>query len=90
MVTPMEYAHANRERFLSQWQELVRIPSVGTDPNHKGDTQALFVAESGAQLARVRGDEGVEILGPGQDLGPGLFRAIGAERICLARPSQRR
>jgi acetylornithine deacetylase/succinyl-diaminopimelate desuccinylase-like protein len=39
MVTPLEYAQANRDRFLSQWEELVRIPSVGTDPLHKADTQ---------------------------------------------------
>ncbi len=39
MVTPLEYAQANRERFLKQWEDLVRIPSVGTDPAHAEDTQ---------------------------------------------------
>jgi acetylornithine deacetylase/succinyl-diaminopimelate desuccinylase-like protein len=39
VVTPLEYAQANRDRFLAQWEELVRIPSVGTDPLHKEDTR---------------------------------------------------
>jgi acetylornithine deacetylase/succinyl-diaminopimelate desuccinylase-like protein len=47
MVTALEYAQANRERFLKQWEDLVRIPSVGTDPAHAEDTRraAEWLAE---------------------------------------------
>lgn len=47
MVTALEYAQANRERFLTQWEDLVRIPSVGTDPLHAEDTRraAEWLAE---------------------------------------------
>ena len=31
------YAHENSPRFLEQFKELLRIPSISTDPDHKKD-----------------------------------------------------
>lgn len=39
MVTALDYAQSHREHFLEQLEDLVRIPSVGTDPAHAGDVQ---------------------------------------------------
>ena len=38
MANAYDYATANREQFLQQFLELIRIPSVGTDPGHAADT----------------------------------------------------
>jgi len=31
------YAHENSDRYLEQFKELLRIPSISTDPAHKKD-----------------------------------------------------
>ncbi len=39
MASAFQYAYQHRSRFLQQLTDLVRIPSVGTDPAHNADTQ---------------------------------------------------
>ena len=60
MATPLEYAHDHAQEFRQQLYELIRIPSVSTDPAHKGDVQkaAEWVA---SELKRV-GAQHVEII----------------------------
>ena len=60
MTSPLEYAHDHAEEFRQQLYDLIRIPSVSTDPAHKGDVQkaAEWVAE---ELKRV-GANNVEII----------------------------
>ncbi len=43
----VEYAHKNRERFLDELISLVNIPSISTQPAHKGDIQlaATWIAD---------------------------------------------
>jgi acetylornithine deacetylase/succinyl-diaminopimelate desuccinylase-like protein len=55
-----EFVHANEERLLEELKALLRIPSVSTLPEHKGDVQraAQFVAD---QL-RAAGLENVEVI----------------------------
>jgi acetylornithine deacetylase/succinyl-diaminopimelate desuccinylase-like protein len=55
-----EFVHANEERLLDELKTLLRIPSVSTLPEHKGDVQraAQFVAD---QL-RAAGLENVEVI----------------------------
>ncbi len=55
-----EFVHAHEERLLEELKALLRIPSVSTLPEHKGDVQraAQFVAD---QL-RAAGLENVEII----------------------------
>ena len=35
----LEYAQSHQEQFLEQLEDFIRIPSVSTDPAHKGDVQ---------------------------------------------------
>jgi len=58
--TAVQFAAANRERFLAELKELLRIPSVSTLPEHDADTRraAEFVA---AELRRI-GMEHVELI----------------------------
>lgn len=48
MLTPQEYIQNNREKFLNELLDLLRIPSVSADPAYKNDVKrtADFVAES--------------------------------------------
>lgn len=39
MTTPYEFAQANAERFLSEYKDLIRIPSISTDPAFAGDVR---------------------------------------------------
>lgn len=55
----LQYAHANRERFLEELIDFVRIPSVSTDPERKGEMQAA--AEWVANQLRELGFSGVQI-----------------------------
>lgn len=56
----VSYARENKERFLNELKELLRIPSVSTLEEHKGDIQraASFVAD---ELKRI-GFEHVEVI----------------------------
>ncbi len=56
----VSYARENKERFLNELKELLRIPSVSTLEEHKGDIQnaANFVAD---ELKRI-GFEHVEVV----------------------------
>ena len=53
------YYQANRERFLSELFELLRIPSISSDPAHKDDMYACarkltsLLKEAGADRAEV-------------------------------------
>ena len=51
--TAISFAKANENRFLDELKELLRIPSVSTLPEHKGDIDkaAGFVA---AELKRIK------------------------------------
>lgn len=52
-ITPaVEYARASQKEYLAGFQELLRIPSVSTDPAHKADVQraAEWIA---AELSRI-------------------------------------
>jgi len=55
----LQYAQQNRERFLSELIDFVRIPSVSTDPERKGEVQAA--AEWVAGQLRALGFSGVKI-----------------------------
>jgi acetylornithine deacetylase/succinyl-diaminopimelate desuccinylase-like protein len=55
----LHYAHQNRARFLDELKDLVRIPSVSTDPNAKGEMN--HAAEWLAAQMRSLGMEKVKI-----------------------------
>ena len=59
-TTAVAYAEQNKQRFLEELKELLRIPSVSTLPEHKGDIEraASFIAD---ELKRL-GFEHVEII----------------------------
>ncbi len=63
MTTPLEYAHANAERFRQQLFELIHIPSVSTEPERKGDVRraAEWIA---TEMTRI-GANHVEVLDTG-------------------------
>src|SRR6185312_2627913 len=54
------YVHQNEARFLEELKELLRIPSVSTDPAHQKDTHraAEFVAEK----LKAAGLENIEVI----------------------------
>ena len=56
----LEYAHQNHERFLTELKEILTIPSISTDPDHKPDMQ--HAAEWMAAQLRSIGMENVQIL----------------------------
>jgi len=56
----LEYAHQNHERFLTELKEVLTIPSISTDPDHKADMQ--HAAEWMAAQLRAIGMENVQIL----------------------------
>ena len=59
MTTPSEYITANKDRFLNELLDLLRIPSVSARSEHNADT--LRCAEAVAQKLRDAGAEGVEV-----------------------------
>lgn len=63
MTTAFEYANSNANTFRSQLHDLLRIPSVSTDPSRNDDVQQA--AEWIAQNMRDAGIENVEIMPTG-------------------------
>lgn len=59
MTTPIEYAHANKDRFLEELFEYLRIPSISTDAEHAAEVArcASWVADH----LRAIGVEHVEV-----------------------------
>jgi acetylornithine deacetylase/succinyl-diaminopimelate desuccinylase-like protein len=55
----LQYAHEHRERFLEELKEFVRLPSVSTDPERKGEMQATAEWVAG-QLSGL-GFQGVQL-----------------------------
>jgi acetylornithine deacetylase/succinyl-diaminopimelate desuccinylase-like protein len=55
----LQYAHNNRARFLAELKEFAAIPSVSTDPAHKGDIQKA--AEWAAARLKALGMKNVQI-----------------------------
>jgi acetylornithine deacetylase/succinyl-diaminopimelate desuccinylase-like protein len=51
--TAVQYAHENQSKFLTEFKDLLRIPSVSTDPDHKPDMHkaASFLAEKLKKLS---------------------------------------
>ena len=60
MLTPLEYAHNNRDTFLNELIDFLRIPSVSTQPAHDADT--LTAANWVAQAMTHAGLEHVEVI----------------------------
>ncbi len=56
----LEYAHQNHERFLTELNEVLSIPSISTDPEHVADMQRA--AEWMAAQLRSIGMEKVQIM----------------------------
>ena len=48
----VSYANQNRQRFLSELKDLLRIPSISTLPQHRDDVRraAQFIAD---ELSRI-------------------------------------
>ncbi len=63
MTSPVEYAHGHAQQFDQQLFDLIRIPSISTEPEHKSDVRkaAQWIA---AELTRI-GANHVEILETG-------------------------
>lgn len=59
----LQYAHQNRERFLAELKEVLTIPSISTDPDHKADMQ--HAAEWMAAQLRSLGMQNVQIMPTG-------------------------
>lgn len=59
----LAYAKANQERFLNELVELVKIPSVSTDPERKADmlSAAKWVADKLSQI----GMENIDVMDTG-------------------------
>ena len=63
MTSPRDYAHDHAQQFRQQLYELIRIPSISTDPERKGDVRraAEWIA---ADMRRI-GANHVELLETG-------------------------
>src|SRR5512140_963133 len=59
----LDYAHQNHERFINEMKEILAIPSISTDPEHKADMQRA--AEWMADQLRSIGMENVQIMPTG-------------------------
>jgi acetylornithine deacetylase/succinyl-diaminopimelate desuccinylase-like protein len=59
----LEYAKQNRERFLTELREVLTIPSISTDPDHKPDLERA--AEWVAAQLRMIGMNNVQIMPTG-------------------------
>ena len=78
----VEFARANQERFLEELKALVRIPSVSTAPEHRGDVRraAEFVA---AELKRI-GMEHVRVIDTATPKRPGGHPLVYADWLHAA------
>ena len=61
-MTPQAYLDAHRERFISEWTSLIRIPSVSCQAEHKADM--LRCAERWRELLLEAGCQKAEVLKP--------------------------
>jgi acetylornithine deacetylase/succinyl-diaminopimelate desuccinylase-like protein len=59
MEKTQSYIQANKQRFLDELFEILRIPSVSADPAYKGDVQRM--AEAVAESLRKAGADGVQV-----------------------------
>jgi acetylornithine deacetylase/succinyl-diaminopimelate desuccinylase-like protein len=59
MEKTQAFIQANKQRFLDELFDLLRIPSVSADPAYKGDVQRA--AEAVAESLRKAGADGVEV-----------------------------
>jgi acetylornithine deacetylase/succinyl-diaminopimelate desuccinylase-like protein len=59
MEKTQSYIQANKQRFLDELFEILRIPSVSADPAFKGDVQRM--AEAIAESLRKAGADGVQV-----------------------------
>jgi acetylornithine deacetylase/succinyl-diaminopimelate desuccinylase-like protein len=59
----MEYLHEHRNRFIDEFLDLLRIPSISTDPASRGEVRRA--AEWTADRLRKAGIEGVRIMETG-------------------------
>jgi acetylornithine deacetylase/succinyl-diaminopimelate desuccinylase-like protein len=55
-----QYLHDNKQRFLDELLDMLRIPSVSADPKYKNDVRRM--AEATAEHLRKAGAEGVEVV----------------------------
>ena len=78
----LEFARANRDRFLAELKDLLRIPSVSTAPQHAGEVRhaAEFCA---AELKRI-GLKGVELIETATPERPGGHPLVYAEFLHAA------
>jgi acetylornithine deacetylase/succinyl-diaminopimelate desuccinylase-like protein len=77
------FAHKNQERFLEELKALLRIPSISTLPEHKGDVRRA--AEVLAMDLRCIGMENVEIIDtPGHPLVYADWLHAEGKPTCLA------
>jgi acetylornithine deacetylase/succinyl-diaminopimelate desuccinylase-like protein len=60
MDSALSFAHQNADRFLTELREILTVPSISTDPDHKADM--LQAAEWMAAQLRSVGMNGVQIL----------------------------
>lgn len=59
MEKTQSYIQANKQRFLDELFEILRIPSVSADPAYKGDVRRM--AEAVAESLRKAGADGVQV-----------------------------
>jgi acetylornithine deacetylase/succinyl-diaminopimelate desuccinylase-like protein len=69
MTTALEYSRLNQPRFLAELKALLRIPSVSTLPEHKGDVRHAAEVLA-AELQRI-GMENVELIDVPREAGTG-------------------
>ena len=71
-MTINDYISANRERFISEWASLIRIPSVSCEQEHKPDM--LRCAERWRELLLAAGCQRAEVMpAPTNDGNPFVF-----------------